>query len=147
MTTLSDNLTRVFCSALYNYVPVSTGSNTWQLANSVAPPSGEFAFRSIAAGNSSGVYTLFLISEPNLDGRSTSSRLWAYLPVTSTYTLLATSFTANTLWRSVSYAPYDPGTNPTPQPTASFAPTPSTTVNYTPVRHTPIMFEHDVTTP
>jgi hypothetical protein len=80
-----------------------------------------------------GVFTLYLVTEPDLSGLATSSRLWTYVPATSSYALLTASFTANTLWRSVVSAPYDPGTNPSSLPTASFAPTPSISFNYSQV--------------
>jgi hypothetical protein len=123
------------CRALFNYVFSATGNPSgWRLVSTVAPPAGEIAFRSVNAYNNSGVFTLYLVSEPSTSGQSISSNLWSYVPATSTYTLVAGSFAYNTLWKSVSSAPYDSGANPSPQPTASFGPTSTRSQFYSPVR-------------
>jgi hypothetical protein len=121
-----------YTGGLYNF-RFNPATNAWPITT-ISPPSPGYGVRSIVYRNVSSIPTLFVVAEPITTGAATSIQLYSFNMNTNTYTLISTSAT-NTMYKSVSFAPFNINVNPTvsasPSPPNTPASTPSSSFTAT----------------
>ncbi len=121
----------VFVNGALVNMQLSVGSGQWYAAFS-GLPAGESGFRALASKVLSGVFTLFLVTEPAPAGTTFLSKIYFFNTASNSFGLPAILTTVNgAVWRGIAACPFDPAINPTPSQAVTPSYTPSAPVTPT----------------